>query len=1025
VQFLKLPIYPPSYLINYQHHIEGKFMANLYFQQQASAFFYAVLGRNADSRAYEYYGSNLQNGVTTPVAFVNNLLSGAKQYAGKADSQILTQIYTNITKTTSDNDGYLQSLLNSNDNINSMVTKLITDVLYYDGFDSAKLANQQTFKAQIDTALFAGTSSQAQSGAADVQAFHYLLGTPQNGEAINYYGALIASGKQTSDQVAKKFVDWKAPVTLYNDSQFVSLLYNKGFLRDPSAIEARNYVDSLAAGDMTRVDVLQDVINTLRGTVITTDLAGQTQFIKATHVYKAGELPELSFQEQVAALFIGVPDRPVDASGLDTWSKELAYGVTDKDLAAKLLRSPEFQKKGANLAGDAFIQHVYTAVHGVAATAEQLAIYSAQGSDKSAIMLAIINDLRSSTETDNATVSQQHAFEADIGNSLLYKTTATLSSSASDGNATGTVNTGSSHVLSNAETAVLKNITLNANTASITNLKFADQLGKLTINGNAASTVNLSDNGVNTGVDVSVNNANVILNASSGADDVVVSTAANIATGTGQFDLGAGNDTLKWAGNAAAGSANTVNTTIRADGGAGTDVISANFITKNVSISSGLIKNATITTNGAQFTNFEKIDLANYIGKATVDSDSTATNNTFDFGVLRGNASLESSTGVLSTSQAATSTLGSQGFVLSALADAVKVINTAGGSVAQLEVTGNATAASSLDFTFRENATKQFDIAFTANSDIDVNAGSVSLNSSSSALFGSALSTVNIASGGTGDFGNILSLVGTNTQVRSLNVSGDHSLDLTVGKQYSNITTIDASGSTGGVNIDSQLTPSGSNWLVNVIKAIPVIAFIPNGLEALGLKTSDNLTITGSQANDIFSVRDNTIINGGNGSDVFNIVSSKSGSSVSIRDFNYAEDTLVEQQSGFVFSNTVSDTKVADFGSKASASVLAQIAQFIADGFGGSVVTGVAQTLLNRLFGLDDGGKLAAKAGISSVGDNHFLIIDQNNDRVLDSNDTVVVLEGGNHADLTNNLYYSQVELNGVNLAQFQHEQVA
>jgi hypothetical protein len=363
--------------------------------------------------------------------------------------------------------------------------------------------------------------------------------------------------------------------------------------------------------------------------------------------------------------------------------------------------------------------------------------------------------------------------------------------------------------------------------------------------------------------------------------------------------------------------------------------------------------------------------------------------------------------------------------VLSALADAVKVINIAGGSVAQLEVTGNATAASSLDFTFRENATKQFDIAFTANSDIDVNAGSVSLNSSSSALFGSALSTVNIASGGTGDFGNILSLVGTNTQVRSLNVSGDHSLDLTVGKQYSNITTIDASGSTGGVNIDSQLAPSGSNWLVNVIKAIPVIAFIPNGLEALGLKTSDNLTITGSQANDIFSVRDNTIINGGNGSDVFNIVSSKSGSSVSIRDFNYAEDTLVEQQSGFVFSNTVSDTKVADFGSKASASVLAQIAQFIADGFGGSVVTGVAQTLLNRLFGLDDGGKLAAKAGISSVGDNHFLIIDQNNDRVLDSNDTVVVLESGNHADLTNNLYYSQVELNGVNLAQFQHEQVA
>jgi hypothetical protein len=992
-------------------------MANLYFQQQASAFFYAVLGRNADSRAYEYYGSNLQNGVITPVAFVNHLLSGAKQYVGKTDSQILTQIYTSITKTTSNNDDYIQSLLNSNDNINSMVAKLITDVLYYDGFDSAKLANQQTFKAQIDTVLFAGTSSQAQSGAADVQAFHYLLGTPQNGEAINYYGALIASGKQTSAQVAKSFVDWKAPVALYNDSQFVSLLYNNGYLRDPSAVEARNYVDSLAAGDMTRVDVLQDVINTLRGAVTTTDLAAQTQFIKATHVYKAGELPELSFQEQVAALFIGVPDRPVDASGLDTWSKELAYGVTDKDLAAKLLGSPEFQKKGANLAGDAFIQHVYTAVHGVAATAAQLAIYSAQGSDKAAIMLAIINDLRSSTETDNATVSQQHAFEADIGNSLLYETTATLSSGASDGNASGAVNTGKEHVLSNAETAVLKNVVLNANTASITNLKFADQLGKLTINGNAASTVNLSDNGVNTGVDVSVNNANVILNASSGADDVVVSTAANIATGTGQFDLGSGNDTLKWAGNAESDAGNIVNSAIRADGGAGVDVLSANFITKDVNISTGTdwfkTPIANITTSATQFTNFEKIDLAGYIGKARVDTESTATNRTFDFGVLTGNASLESSKNVSNGNikqSVSSTTLGNQGFVLSDRADAVKVINVSGGSVAQLEVTGNATAASSLDFTFLNNATNKFDIAFTAISDADVNAGAISLNSSSSG-WETKLSTVNVSSGGTGDFDNILSLVGSNAQVTNVNVSGDHVLDLTVSGGYNKITSIDASSNTGGVNIDFQSAFSGSNWLAQ----IPF-------LESLGLAKTDHVTIIGSEMNDIISVRDNHIVQGGGGNDVFNIVSSKSQSSAVIKDFNYAEDVLVSQSSGLVFSNQESATKVADFGTKSDPNWFIKIF----DGLG-TLAGGAIDGFVGQILGLNKDEKLSAKVGISTVGDNHFLIIDENDDRVVDENDTVVILEGSHssHADLINNLYYSQVELNGINLAQFQHEQVA
>ncbi len=1039
-------------------------MASLYFQQQASAIYYAVLGGNADSRAYEYYGTHLENGAITPTSFVNHLISGAKKYIGKTDSQILTQVYTNINKATVVDESYIQSLLSSGENINTLVTKLITDVLYYDGFDRAKLATQQTFKAQTDTALFAAASPQAQGGAADVQAFHYLLGTPQNAEAINYYGALIASGKQTSAQVAQNFVNWKAPVSLYNDSQFVSLLYKNGYLRDPSAVESRDYVKSLAAGDMTRVDVLLEVINTLRGTVTAPDQAAQTQFIKATHVYKAGELPELSFREQVAALFIGVPDRPVDASGLDTWSKELAYGITEKDLAGKLLGSAEFQKKGANLTGDAFIQHVYTAVHGVAATSAQLATYSTQGNDKAAIMLAIINDLRSSTDTNNAIVSQQHAFEADIGNSLLYKTSATLSSAASDGNATGTVNTGSSHVLSNAETAVLKNVVLNANTATVTDLKFADQLANLTINGNAAATVKLSDNGVNTGVDVTVNNANVILNASSGADEVVVAATAAINTGTGQFNLGAGNDTLKWAGNAAAGGVNSVSKALKADGGAGTDVLSANFITKDVNISgSGRLFDqykATIATNASQFTSFEKIDLAGYIGKATVSSGSTATDRTFDFGVLTGNASLESSTGVnnnisqpaasittatpaerqglisglfdvLVGSQDTNETFigtGSQGFVLSGLADGVKVINAGGGTTAQLQVTGDATAASSLDFTFRANATDRFDIAFTANSDADINAGAISLNSSGEST---KLSTLNVSSGGTGDFSNILSLAGANSQITNVNVQGDHHLDLTVGSGFNNVT-IDASGNTAGVNIDAQSSGTGNNTLVHFVAEIvnlfpvagllakPAEAVVNGLLDKLGWKESTTVSITGTQANDVFSVKDNTIVHGGGGSDVFNIVSSKRDTSVIIDNFDYAKDTLVDQESSFVFSNHEGGTKVANYGAKTINEEF--WSSLVKTGLGTGIET--AGKIIGQVFGLDS-NKLSAKVGISSVGDKHFLTIDQNDDRVLDSNDTVIVLQGGNHADLTSNLYYSQVELNGINLAQFQHEQVA
>ncbi|WP_447415155.1 hypothetical protein, partial [Clostridium perfringens] len=79
-------------------------------------------------------------------------------------------------------------------------------------------------------------------------------------------------------------------------------------------------------------------------------------------------------------------------------------------------------------------------------------------SDKAVIAQAIINDLRNSTATDTTTVTQQHGFEFDIGTSLLYKTAASLTATAAGGNATGTVNTGASHQISNAETAVLTNV---------------------------------------------------------------------------------------------------------------------------------------------------------------------------------------------------------------------------------------------------------------------------------------------------------------------------------------------------------------------------------------------------------------------------------------------------------------------------------------------------------------------------------------------------------------------------------------
>ncbi|MGP3074786.1 beta strand repeat-containing protein, partial [Serratia ureilytica] len=731
----------------------------------------------------------------------------------------------------------------------------------------------------------------------------------------------------------------------------------------------------------------------------------------------------LSSQEQVASVYLAVPYRSADSSGLNYWTNYLLQpGKSFSLLVSNLLASSEFQQKGANLTGDAFIQHIFNGVYGVNATASQLATYNALGTDKSVITQAIINDLRNSTATDATTVTQQHAFEYQIGTSLVYNTAAALSSSASGGNAIGTINSGLSHQISNAETAVLTDVQLNASTASLVNLKFADHLANLTINGTSAATVNLSDNGVNPGVAVTVNNGNVILNASSGADNVVVTSTANIATGTAKFNLGAGNDSLHWAGNGVSGGANTVANTVKADGGAGTDSISANFITKTVVTNQNAlgVRTSTVSSNANNFSNFEQIDLTGYIGKSvgtlittpligspTTTSVTTPTN-TFDFGLTNGTSTVEGTTGGTVTQNAAATNLGTQGFVISGLAN-VNVINAAGGNAAQLEVKGDATSASTLNFTFVQNATDHFNINFDAVSSANVNAGAISLNSSSSVLLGTALTTVNVASGGTGAFSNILSLAGTNAQVQNINVTGDHALNLTVGAGYSNVRDINASANTGGLNLDSSHAGTGDGIIVQLLKALPLsaatTALLTPLLNTLGLN-GYQLTVEGTSTTDSFNVLGNTTLTGGNGANTYDLKSSNSQAGVTITDFSTAKDKIVDAASGLTLSNT--GTAVSDYGTRAADTLDALLGSLV-----GGLTTGVVG-LLGGILGLSNPNSLTGKVGVASVvfsgtGNNadSYVIIDNNNNHTLDANDTVIYLTGQNHQQLVDTLHYA------------------
>ncbi|WP_448665578.1 DUF4214 domain-containing protein [Serratia plymuthica] len=986
-------------------------MATLVSQQKAAALFLAISGKNIDTAGLDYYSQKIETSALSLEQVAQKFIAGTASLNGRTASEIVTTIYTSVHGSAPTSQ-VLADLLAGSPTTASVVAKVIFDVLDYNGFDSTLLSQQSVFETKVEKSLFPVASTASSAGAADVQGIFHVVGLTQTQDGITYWGTVLAQGGKTLAAIAQTFVN-SSPLKTLSDSAFINALFQNSYERAPTTAESNSYL-ALLSGGSTRGDVVAQVINALKGTVAAGDTTAQQHFQAATHVWQPGELPALNLQEQVAAIYLGVPGRGVDSAGLDTWSKQLFAGKTYAQVITTLINSAESQKKGGQLTGDAFVQHVFTLVHGVAATAAQLTSYGALG-DKTTITQAIINDLRGSVATDAATLTQQHGFEFDIGTSLLYKTAASLSTTAAGGNATGTVNTGASHQISNAETAVLTDVLLAANAASVVNLKFADHLANLTINGTSAATVNLSDNGVNPGVDITVNNGNVILNASSGADDVLVTATAAVATATGDFNLGAGNDSLKWLGNAAVGGANTVGAGVSGDGGAGIDTISANFITKNVVMSGNtLTRTATITSNSSQFSNFEKLDLAGYIGKATVSSGSTAANHTFDFGVLTGNAISESSlTGTLSTTinQAATSNIGSQGFVLSGLAEAVKVINAAGGSSAQLEVTGNATAASSVEITFLQNATNHFDVNFTATSSSDVNAGSLALNSSSSLLFPTALTDVNIASGGTGNFDNILSLTGTNAQVQNITVTGDHLLDLTLGSGYSNVRDIDASANTGGLNLDSSHGGTGDGIIVQLLNILPLsavtTALLAPVLTALGLN-GYQLTVEGSTAADNLAAIGNTTLTGGSGVNTFEAKASNTQAGITITDFDSTKDKIVDVASALTISGDTSGTAVADYGTRASDTLDALLGTLV-----GGLTNGVIG-LLGGILGLDSSNSLTAKVGVASVvfggaGDNasSYVIVDNNDNHALDLGDSVVYLTGQNHQQLIDTLHYA------------------
>ena len=173
---------------------------------------------------------------------------------------------------------------------------------------------------------------------------------------------------------------------------------------------------------------------------------------------------------------------------------------------------------------------------------------------------------------------------------------------------------------------------------------------------------------------VTVNNGNVILNASSGSNNVVVTSTANIATGTAQSSTSAPRQRQPctgWATGFPVGRTLS-RTRLRLRWcGYGLHLRQLHHQTVVTNQNALGVRTGTVTSNANNFSNFEKIDLTGYIGKSvgtlimtpligspTTTSVTTPTH-TFDFGLTNGTSTVEGTTGGTVTQNAAATNLGS------------------------------------------------------------------------------------------------------------------------------------------------------------------------------------------------------------------------------------------------------------------------------------------------------------------------------------------------------------------------------
>ncbi|MDW5501337.1 hypothetical protein R6Y99_16210 [Pseudomonas lundensis] len=538
---------------------------------------------------------------------------------------------------------------------------------------------------------------------------------------------------------------------------------------------------------------------------------------------------------------------------------------------------------------------------------------------------------------------------------------------------------------------------------------------------------------------------------------IIISPISDLSISKANIKIGSGFNMLSWAGNSINGGANTVSGNFRANGSAeygssNTTILSANFITKDIAITTSIggTKSAIISSNIDNFSQFNYIDLAGYVGTGSIhlDGQAVATEgaHTFDAGIIFGNAIINNNAyndvSNIQQSQYFPSTPIS--FSLTGFADNVHLIN-ANSSYNSgqyfptfIRIFEDATAASKVHVELAKvqgpNVTTDLNIdigkEFNPYTDTapaydsgKINGGTFAVTShytnhpvkeilNISSNFTHSELTLSGGSNHITDISlNGFALGGENNYVLKLNIKAGFTDSL------AHIYVDELSNPNGNlapisVDINTEIGGTGGGDFYNTLGGLQNSSQFSGIINSLAGK---QLLIEGQSQDDSFSVVGNTTVSGhGSGAhgDTINFANSTISSLVKITDYNAASDIVnagsPAQQWTFSQAGDKSLVSYGDYGSSANLNDLFSTLGGVTD----------AQSLFSAALSKATNGSSEhslADAGAIKLGNSLYVIIDNNGNHSFDSGDLVFSLGNRDMSQTLSDVHYSapQIELNG------------